>query len=125
MKVTGYGFNPHRARLVEQLKQQRAEQLSQRLRSAGPSAAESTNPTEIGKPDKVSEVEGNAFSELLQRAVHADRHAEQAVQDYASGKSQNLHETMIQLQKADINFTLLVTVRNKLLEAYRQVMQMS
>lgn len=68
---------------------------------------------------------GVSFGEILRQMLRTEGTAQHAVEQYATGKSQNLHETMIALEKADISFSLLVSVRNKLLEAYREVMRMS
>ena len=43
--------------------------------------------------------------------------ADKQSQDMAVGKSENLHEAMISLEKADTALKLLVQVRNKALEA--------
>jgi flagellar hook-basal body complex protein FliE len=42
----------------------------------------------------------------------------------ASGKSENLHETMIAATQAEISFNLMVQLRNRALEAYQEVMRM-
>lgn len=68
---------------------------------------------------------GASFANMLRDAISTDAKAEQSVQSYAVGETQNLHETMIALQKADITISLITTVRNKLLDAYREVMRMS
>jgi flagellar hook-basal body complex protein FliE len=44
--------------------------------------------------------------------------------DLASGKSQNIHETMLAATQAELSFNLMVQVRNKILEAYQEVMRM-
>lgn len=44
--------------------------------------------------------------------------------DIASGKSENLHEAMIAASKAELSFNLMVQVRNKILDAYQEVMRM-
>ena len=64
------------------------------------------------------------FADLLDRVVTSDASAQKAVDAYSTGASQNLHETMVKLGKADINFSLMVSVRNKLLNAYREIMKM-
>jgi flagellar hook-basal body complex protein FliE len=69
--------------------------------------------------------ESLSFGEILRGMLRTEGAAQHAAEEYATGKSQNLHETMIALEKADINFSLLVSVRNKLLDAYREVMRMS
>jgi len=64
------------------------------------------------------------FAEMLKDVVEAERTAETAAHDYSVGRSQDLHGTMVTLQKADISFRLLATVRNKVLDAYREIMRM-
>lgn len=68
------------------------------------------------------------FSESLRHAVIdvtqqqqlADKKALQAVQP---GQSGSLHEAMIALEKADISFRTMLQVRNKLIEAYQEIMR--
>lgn len=73
----------------------------------------------------VSENSSVSFADILRQAVTNDAAAQRAADNYAIGRSQNLHETMILMEKADISLNLLVTVRNKLMEAYKEVMRMS
>ena len=44
--------------------------------------------------------------------------------DLATGKSQNIHDTMLAATQAELSFNLMVQVRNKVLEAYQEVMRM-
>ena len=44
--------------------------------------------------------------------------------EFAVGKRQSLHEIMIASEKAGISFKLLMSIRNKLLEAYQEIMRM-
>lgn len=64
------------------------------------------------------------FSQFLDQMLNAQTKAKDVGEKFALGKSQNIHETMIQMQKADISFSLMVSVRNKLLEAYQTIMRM-
>jgi flagellar hook-basal body complex protein FliE len=50
--------------------------------------------------------------------------AETAVQQYTVGQAQNLHDTMIAVEKADISLRLLMQVRNKAVEAYQEIMRL-
>ena len=50
--------------------------------------------------------------------------ADKAAVELATGKSHNVSETMLALQKADVSFQLMLSVRNKLVDAYREVMRM-
>jgi len=51
--------------------------------------------------------------------------ADRAVQQVASGKDVNLHGMTLSLEKADVALRTMVTVRNKVVDAYQQVMNMS
>lgn len=45
------------------------------------------------------------------------------IEDFASGKSQNVHELMISLQKAGLAMDMTSAVRNKVLTAYQELMR--
>jgi len=62
----------------------------------------------------------NSMEEVNQLQNEADRSIEQLV----AGESKNLHETMIAMEKANISFRLMMEVRNKIIEAYQDVMRM-
>ena len=59
-------------------------------------------------------------SEVNENAKTADKMATGIV----TGKSENLHETMLAASTADLTFNLMVLVRNRALEAYQEVMRM-
>lgn len=69
-----------------------------------------------------------SFGEVLQQAIkdvnQASVEAEQAVKSLAAGESGDIHGTMIEVKKADASFQMMMQVRNKLLDAYREVMRM-
>ena len=44
------------------------------------------------------------------------------LKDLAAGKNVDLHGTMISLEKADISLRTMVSVRDKLISAYEQIM---
>ena len=46
------------------------------------------------------------------------------IQDFASGKEQNVHELMISLQKAGIAMDMTSAVRNKVMQSYQELMRM-
>lgn len=63
----------------------------------------------------------NQFKEV--NSVSLD--AEKKVQDSIEGKIDNPHETIIALQKADISFRLMLSVKQQLESAYQQIMRTS
>ncbi len=51
--------------------------------------------------------------------------ADQAIEDLSTGKNQDIHNTMIAMQKAEISFELVMQIRNKLISAYDEIRRMS
>ena len=94
----------------------------------GPSAA--SVPTPAVRPEKrpVATEPGPGFGSILKDSIgevnHLQHEADQAVQALAAGRSTDVHNTMIALQKADISFRLLMQIRNKVVSAYETVMRM-
>lgn len=54
----------------------------------------------------------------------AAKDSEKAAMDLATGRSSNIHETMLAATKAEMGFNMLVQLRNKAIEAYQEVMRM-
>ena len=52
-----------------------------------------------------------------------EKNADQSVVDLLQGKA-SIHETMIDLQKADMSMQLLLNIRNKVIESYQNIMHM-
>lgn len=50
--------------------------------------------------------------------------ADQAVKELAMGQADNLHDVMLAVAKADLTFRTILEVRNRLTEAYQEVMRM-
>lgn len=50
--------------------------------------------------------------------------SEQAIKDYATGEITDIHEVMIAAEEANLSFQLMMEVRNKLIESYREIMRM-
>src|SRR5689334_9368033 len=73
-------------------------------------------------------VSGDSFADSLKKAVNTvdtlQKDADVKMQELATGKSQNIHETMIAAEKADIALKLMVQVRNKIIDAYQEIMKM-
>jgi flagellar hook-basal body complex protein FliE len=62
-----------------------------------------------------------SYLEEVNRQVLA---SDQDMADLASGKSQNIHNALIAMQKADLQVRLLVETRNKVMQAYDEIMRM-
>lgn len=72
---------------------------------------------------------GVDFSQALKSAIdqvnQAQQQAQQISEDFTAGKNDvNLQDVMINLQKANLSFQQMVQVRNKLVSAYNDIMNM-
>lgn len=71
---------------------------------------------------------GPGFREMLARHLQEvnalQGEADKAVRDLAVGKTDNLHEVIVAISEADLSFRLMMQARNKLLEAYKEIMRM-
>lgn len=50
--------------------------------------------------------------------------ADQSIKNLIAGRTKNVHETLLAIERAEQSFKLMMQVRNKVLEAYREVMRM-
>ena len=80
------------------------------------------------KPETATSVTGG-FAELLQSSIDAVNRAQNTATDMATAlergdKSVTLPDVMIALQKASLSFQAMTEVRNRLVNAYQEVMNM-
>lgn len=68
---------------------------------------------------------GGTFEQVLRRAVndvrYADAQVETAALGVAAGSVANLHEVMLNLERARLSLELMVSLRNRALEAYQEI----
>ena len=71
-------------------------------------------------PESFGDMLGRALNEVNRLKTEAD----EAIDNLAAGKQKDIHQTMIDLEKADVAFQLLMQIRNKIITAYETVMRM-
>ncbi|AOY77323.1 flagellar hook-basal body complex protein FliE [Clostridium formicaceticum] len=78
--------------------------------------------------DKNSKTVHTSFKELLTGAINEVNKLESNAQAYsmklASGEIENIHEAMVASQKAEVSLQFMMEIRNKVLDAYREIMRM-
>jgi flagellar hook-basal body complex protein FliE len=82
-----------------------------------------------GEPRMAAATGGADFAQALKNAIEQVNQTQQQAEDmaakFAAGDSETpLHEVMISLQKANVSFQEMVQVRNRLVTAYHDVMNM-
>ncbi|MCX8044272.1 MAG: flagellar hook-basal body complex protein FliE [Desulfobacterota bacterium] len=70
---------------------------------------------------------GSDFSTMLVDAIkevnRLQIESNKAIDELTSGTRENIHETMIAIEKASISFQMMMQIRNKIIEAYDQLMK--
>lgn len=83
---------------------------------------------EIRRPRPGGKSEGPGFGDVLKDAISTanelQKQSDHEIQKLMSGESQDLHTTMIAVEKADLSFQMLMQVRNKLVQAYQEITRM-
>lgn len=107
----GIGPNGFSEKLINTLRE---------IRGEGEKIAENLSPD--------TKKDGPSFTDHLQQGV-TDVNAMQIKSDrmameLATGKTGNIHETMLAATQAELSFNLMVQIRNKALEAYGEIMRM-
>jgi flagellar hook-basal body complex protein FliE len=99
--------------------------------NVGPVLA-NTDPSKIGMP-KVGNASGEesdfadtikAVEKYISGVDDLQQASDTAIKDLLSGKSEDITSVVSAVAKADMSFKLLVGIRNKLIEAYKQTMNM-
>jgi flagellar hook-basal body complex protein FliE len=84
-------------------------------------------PPDLERGAEAGKGEGS-FANLLKDSVsevnRLQKEAGEAITAYATGEKASLHDTMIAIEQADVSFRLLMQVRNKIVEAYQEVLRM-
>src|ERR1700759_5652894 len=74
-------------------------------------------------------VTGQSFADALKNSIgevsKLQQDASQAVQDLATGKTEDVDGVMTAMNKADLAFKTLLAIRGKLMDAYDEIKQIS
>jgi flagellar hook-basal body complex protein FliE len=72
---------------------------------------------------------GSSFSDMLKNSIDEvsklQQDASQAVDDLATGKSDNVTGVMTAVEKSDLAFNTLLSIRSKLMDAYNEIKSIS
>lgn len=71
---------------------------------------------------------GPSFVDTLSNAIDsvdgAQKLADQNIEAFVAGETEDLHEVMISMNQAKMHFQLMAEVRNRSLETYQELMRM-
>jgi flagellar hook-basal body complex protein FliE len=87
-------------------------------------------PEELSEPQSAASVtpSSNSFASMLGQMVSdvnsQQQVSAQAVSALQSGQNVPLHQAVIAMEEANVSFQLMVEVRNRLMDAYQEIMRM-
>lgn len=67
---------------------------------------------------------GEFLTESLSKVDALQKDADEAVSQMAGGEGLGIQEAMVAIEKADVTFKLMMEVRQKILDAYQEIMRM-
>ena len=79
----------------------------------------SESPQELGQKDF-----GETISDFVKAVNDSQTESSQAAADIIQGKSENLHQAMATMEEAKLSFQLMIEIRNRLLESYKEIQRM-
>ncbi len=88
-----------------------------------PAGAASVQPGAAAKPDGTKDFK-SILLDSLEEVNRLQTEADKGVQQLLAGETDNVAEVLAAANKAGIAFDLLMEVRNKLTDAYRDIQQM-
>jgi flagellar hook-basal body complex protein FliE len=67
---------------------------------------------------------GETITDFIHSVNNKAKDAAEKASDVVQGKSQNIHQAMVALEESGLSFKLMLEIRNKLLESYKEVERM-
>ena len=77
-------------------------------------------PSASGSAQQVTQ----SFGEMLSSLNQSQQNADSLVEKLARGENVDLHTVMIGLEENNVNFNVALGIRDKLVDAYREIMRM-
>lgn len=89
-----------------------------------PAAPTSANTTAAGQTGGEKVNFGDLLHKVVDRVDQQQHTANIAIQDLVAGRTQDMLPVVSAVAQADLSFKLLIGVRNKVIEAYKQTLNM-
>lgn len=94
---------------------------SQSMKINGTSTSQSGS---VGSSSSSQKSFADTLNEAINNVNQLQKASDKGMQDLATGRTDNIADVMIASEKADIALKLMVQVRNKIIDAYQEVMKM-
>lgn len=114
------------SQISQQMDQLRARQTQQLDRMQGTTPVDQPATLQPGVATEPANrvTFGKLIGDLVQEVDAKGKSSAQELRRVMTGEVDNLHQSMVAMQEASVAFSLMVEVRNKLMESYQQIMRM-
>ena len=87
----------------------------------------STNDLLQSKNKNVAKAKDSSFGDILKKSIgevnEIQKDGEKAMEDIATGQVKDLHQAALAIDKAEMNMKLMLEVRNKAINAYKEILR--
>ena len=80
--------------------------------------------TRLSRTESKTQQFGELLETAIERLQNSQTTAKQAVEGYLAGEGEELHSTILATQRAELEMELFLQVRNKVMQAYQEIMRM-
>jgi flagellar hook-basal body complex protein FliE len=67
---------------------------------------------------------GTMLKDAISTVNELQKQSSQEIEKFMTGESQDIHNTVIAMQKADLSFQMMMEVRNKIVQAYQEIIHL-
>ncbi|MEL7649227.1 MAG: flagellar hook-basal body complex protein FliE [Sedimentibacter sp.] len=77
-----------------------------------------------GKGESGNGLFKSIFNNALEDYISAEKQVDEDIYKLSTGESDDVHNLMINVQKAELSLDLVLQLRNKFIDAYKEIMNM-
>ena len=67
---------------------------------------------------------GSTFEDILNELSSSEKTSDNLLEQLAAGEDVDIHDVLIAVEETDINFRVAMSIRDKLVDAYSEIMRM-
>ena len=90
-----------------------------------PSISSVNDKTSAGNSGQFAEEIGSSFEDILSQLSSSEKTSDSLLEQLAAGEDVDIHDVLIAVEETDINFRVAMSIRDKLVDAYSEIMRMS
>ena len=90
-----------------------------------PSITSVNDKTSVGNSGQFAEEIGSSFEDILNQLSDSEKTSDSLLEQLAAGEDVDIHDVLIAVEETDINFRVAMSIRDKLVDAYSEIMRMS